>query len=63
MNYRRNHDGYYDPTAGEALEHIVLEERCRRRLVQKREQQPGTQPEEQKPRRQSYVNIGRYRRF
>ena len=23
MNYRRNHDGYYDPTAGEALEHIV----------------------------------------
>lgn len=27
MNYRRNHDGYYDPTAGEALEHIVYEER------------------------------------
>ena len=45
MNYRRNHDGYYDPTAGEALEHIVYEERRRRRLVQKREQQPGTQPE------------------
>ncbi len=62
MNYRRNHDGYYDPTAGEALEHIVYEERRRRRLAQKQEQ-PGTQPEEQKPRRQRYVNIGRHRRF
>lgn len=61
MNYRRNHDGYYDPTAGEALEHIVYEER--RRLAQKRDQQLGTQPEEQKPRRQRYVNIGRHRRF
>ena len=63
MNYRRNHDGYDDPTAGEALEHIVREERRRRRLEQKQEQQPGTQPEEQKPRRLRYVNIGRHRRF
>ena len=45
MNYRRNHDGYYDPTAGEALEHIVREERRRRRLAQKREQQPDPQPD------------------
>ena len=63
MNYRRNHDGYYDPPAREALEHIVREERRRRRLAQKREQQPDPQPEEQKPHRQRYVNIGRYRRF
>ena len=63
MNYRRNHDGYYDPTAGDALEHIVREERRRRRLAQKRKQQPDPHPEEQKPRRQRYVNIGRHRRF
>ena len=63
MNYRRNHDGYYDPTAGEALEHIVHEVRRRCRLAQKRKQQPDPQPEEQKPRRQRYVNIGRHRRF
>lgn len=34
MNYRRNHEGYYDPTAGEAIEHIVHEERRQRRLAQ-----------------------------
>ena len=44
MNYRRNHDGYYDPTAGEALEHIVHEQRRKHRLAQKQEQQPGTPP-------------------
>ena len=37
MNYRRNHDGYYDPTAGEALEHIVHEQRRKHRLAQKQE--------------------------
>ena len=63
MNYRRNHEGYSDPTAGAAFEHIIHEERRRRRLAQKQEQQPDTHPEEQKPRRQRYVNIGRHRRF
>ena len=49
MNYRRNHDGYYDPTAGEALEHIVHEQRRKHRLAQKQEQQPGTSPKNRSP--------------
>lgn len=38
MNYRRNHEGYPDPTAGAAFEHIIHEERRRRRQVQSKAQ-------------------------
>ena len=43
MNYRKNHEGYYDPTAGEAIEHIVHEERRQRKLAQSKAAQWDTQ--------------------
>ena len=42
MNYRKNPEGYYDPTAGEAIEHIVHEERRQRKLAQSKAAQWDT---------------------
>ena len=63
MNYRRNFDGYYDPTAGEAIERIVRDERRKRRQERISEQAAQTeQPVPQKHRRQRYVNAPKHRR-
>lgn len=49
MNFRRNHEGYYDPTAGEALEHIAHEERRKRSLAKKQNQQVPEEWQEPSP--------------
>ena len=43
MRRYRNHEGYCDPTAGQAMETITREERRRRKalLVQEEQKSPG----------------------
>lgn len=58
MRRYRNHEGYSDPTAGQAMEHITREERRRRKaLIQSEDAQPAD-----KPRRPRYVNKPKNRR-
>jgi hypothetical protein len=57
MRRYRNHEGYCDPTTGQALENITREERCRRKaLLVQEEQKPD------KPLPPRYVNKPKNRR-
>lgn len=57
MRRYRNHEGYSDPTAGQAIENIILEERHKRRAFHIREEQI-----EQKRQTPRYVNKPKNRR-
>ena len=44
MRHYRNHEGYCDPTAGQAMENIIREERRRRKALPIQEEQKPDKP-------------------
>lgn len=58
MRRYRNHEGYSDPTAGQAMEHITREERSKRKALIRG---LDTEPED-KPKPPRYVNQPKVRR-
>lgn len=58
MSTYRNHEGYRDPTAGEALANITREEKRKRKQLR----QDEIQERIQSPNRQRYVNRPKNRR-
>lgn len=58
MRHYRNHEGYSDPTAGQAIANVTCAERRKRRAF--RIQKAQTEEKSQPPR---YVNNSRNRRF
>ncbi len=58
MSTYRNHEGYLDPTAGEAFANITRDEKRKRKQLRQAELQEGTE----RPNRQRYVNRPKNRR-